>query len=177
MAHKFSELRAKMSPERRERIRKRTQELLAELPLQELRQARALSQQELAEVLTDATVERIEGGIRITFHAAVLFAFDSAELSTSAFESLDLFSESMQKYPNTRVLVVGHTDAVGEEDYNQRLSLQRAESVVDHLHQKEVAQARVDMMGKGESEPIDSNETDEGRQRNRRVELIISVPG
>ena len=75
--------------------------------------------QELAQYLSDGVVERIPGGIRITFYEAVLFAFDSAELSEAAFERLDFFAESMHKYPGTQVLIVGHSDATGEEAYNQ----------------------------------------------------------
>ncbi len=131
--------------------------------------------QELTQHLSDAVVERIPGGIRITFFEAVLFAFDSAELSDAAFESLDFFAESMHKYPGTQVLVVGHTDAIGEEAYNQLLSLQRAESVAGYIKQQNVASKRMAMTGKGESEPIDTNDTEEGRQRNRRVELIITA--
>ncbi len=131
--------------------------------------------QELTEILSYATVERIDQGIRVTFHAAVLFGFDSSDLSEAAFESLDLFAESMERYRNTHVHVVGHTDNVGAEEYNQSLSMRRAESVVDRLSRQGVPSERVDMSGKGESAPIDSNETEAGRQRNRRVELVITA--
>ena len=130
---------------------------------------------ELAQYLSDGVVERIPGGIRITIYEAVLFAFDSAELSDAAFERLDFFAESMHKYPGTQVLIVGHTDATGEKAYNQQLSLQRAESVAGYLKQQNVASKRMAMTSKGESEPIDTNDTEEGRQRNRRVELIITA--
>ncbi len=128
---------------------------------------------ELSQNLSDAEVERIPEGIRITFFQAVLFAFDSAELSDAALKSLDFFAESMRKYPGTQVEVIGHTDAVGEEAYNQNLSERRAERVSNYIKQQNVASHRVSMTGKGETDPIATNDTEEGRQRNRRVELII----
>ena len=131
--------------------------------------------QELTAALTDAFVERIPGGIRITFFEAVLFAFDSAELSDAALTGLDFFAESLLKYPGTQVEVIGHTDSIGEEAYNQQLSVRRAESVAGYIIQKNVASERLITTGKGETQPIDTNDTNEGRQRNRRVELIITA--
>lgn len=131
--------------------------------------------QELTENLPDAEVVRIPTGISITFYQAVLFAFDSAELSDAALKSLQFFAESMNRYTGTDVLVIGHTDAVGAEAYNQALSERRAESVATFIKQQSVASERVQMMGLGESKPIAPNDTEEGRQRNRRVVLIIAA--
>jgi len=130
---------------------------------------------ELEQYLPDAVVERFAGGIRITFYQAVLFAFDSADLSEASLQSLRFFAESMQKYTGTSVQVVGHTDAVGEEAYNQDLSLRRADAVAAFIKQQNVVAGRLEVIGKGESEPIDTNDTEAGRQRNRRVELIIKA--
>ena len=131
--------------------------------------------QELTENLPDAEVVRTPSGISVTFYQAVLFAFDSAELSEAALKSLVFFAESMQKYTGTQVLVIGHTDAVGATDYNQALSERRADSVASFIKQQNVASERVQMMGMGESDPIAPNNTEEGRQRNRRVVLIIAA--
>ena len=130
---------------------------------------------ELTENLTDADVVRTPNGISVTFYQAVLFAFDSAELSEAALKNLQFFAESMNRYTGTSVLVIGHTDAVGATDYNQALSERRAESVASFIKQQNVASERVQMMGMGESDPIASNDTEEGRRRNRRVVLIIAA--
>lgn len=152
-----------------------SKEIVEEDPRTPMEKQMDAQTQELSDNLTNAIVERIPDGIRITFFQAVLFAFDSAELSDAASTNLIFFSESMKKYPGTEVLVIGHTDSVGDEAYNQQLSLRRAESVAVFIMAQNVASERVDKDGKGETAPLDTNDTPEGRQRNRRVELIIKA--
>ncbi len=131
--------------------------------------------QELTENLTDAEVVRTPSGINVTFYQAVLFGFDSAELSEAATKNLEFFAESMNRYTGTNVVIIGHTDAVGSEEYNQALSERRAESVASFIKQQNVAGQRVRTMGMGEIDPIASNDTEEGRRRNRRVVMVIAA--
>lgn len=128
---------------------------------------------ELEEELEGATVERVGEGIQVTFDSAILFAFDSADLSAQARENLRQLAQSLQEYPNTEVLIAGHTDATGSESYNQRLSERRAGSAGDFLMRQGVQPRRITTIGKGELEPVASNETSTGREQNRRVEVAI----
>ena len=101
----------------------------------------------------------------------VEFEFDSAELTGVSSVVLDAAAEELRKCPNIAVRVEGHTDAVGAEAYNQGLGLRRADSVARHLVGVGIAAGRVTARSYGESRPIASNDTDEGRAMNRRVEL------
>ena len=89
--------------------------------------------EELDEELEGARVERVGEGIQVTFDSNILFGFDSADLSGNARQSLDDLAASLQDYPNTEVLIAGHTDATGSESYNQRLSERRADSAGEFL--------------------------------------------
>jgi outer membrane protein OmpA-like peptidoglycan-associated protein len=135
--------------------------------------------EELDRELENARVETVrdeEGntaGIRITFDNNILFDFDSAALRTDAQRDLQDLARSLQNYPNVDALVVGHTDSTGPEDYNQRLSERRAESVAVYLSQRGVTTGRMRISGMGERQPIASNATAEGRQQNRRVEVAL----
>jgi OmpA-OmpF porin, OOP family len=103
----------------------------------------------------------------------VTFAFDSAAISESDAPILDVAAEQLKANPGVNVRVVGHTDSVGADAYNQNLSERRAASVVDYLSRNGVARSRLESSGAGESQPVASNETDDGRAQNRRVELQI----
>jgi len=103
----------------------------------------------------------------------LLFAVDSATLSTSLIRDLQTVSTSLLRYPNSRIEVVGHTDNTGSAAYNQDLSQRRASSVADVLRQNGVPGARISAYGKGEDAPIATNLTPEGQAQNRRVEIII----
>lgn len=131
--------------------------------------------QELEEELEGARVERVGEGIAIAFDSAILFAFDSAELSNVARENLSNLAESLQKYPNTNVTIIGHTDSVGSAEYNMRLSQRRAESAASYLATQGTNRNRLTTVGRGLNEPIASNETSFGRQQNRRVEVTITA--
>jgi outer membrane protein OmpA-like peptidoglycan-associated protein len=135
---------------------------------------------ELDDDLEGGEVARVEdpetgrtAGIEITFDSALLFDFDSSELRSGARRDLGDLAQSLDEYPNTNVLVVGHTDARGSENYNQTLSERRARSAASFLMEQRVSPDRITTLGKGESEPVASNETDYGRQQNRRVEVAI----
>ncbi len=129
--------------------------------------------EQLDEELEGAEVERVGEGIMVTFDNALLFDFDSAELRSSARTNLSDLAASLQEYPKTEVLIVGHTDATGPDDYNQRLSERRAESAASQLMEQGLPPSRITTMGKGEREPVATNDTETGRQQNRRVEVAI----
>jgi outer membrane protein OmpA-like peptidoglycan-associated protein len=123
--------------------------------------------------LEGATVERIGEGIKITFDAGILFDVDRSELHLEAEQELDRLATILNKYDDTNIIIEGHTDATGAEDYNQRLSERRAQSVATHLATQTVDSRRFSVNGWGETQPVASNETADGRQQNRRVDLAI----
>ena len=129
--------------------------------------------EELEEELEGAEVDRVGEGIALKFDNAVLFDFDSAQLRPEARDELAKLANNLEKYPNTDLVVVGHTDAVGSNDYNQALSERRANAAASYLIAQGVSRSRVTTLGKGETEAIASNDTDFGRQQNRRIEVAI----
>ncbi len=118
-------------------------------------------------------VERVAEGIRVTFDGGLLFDFDSAELRQVSRQNLQRFAQILQDYPNTNILIEGHTDSTGPAEYNQGLSERRARSVSNYLASIGVSSGRFVVVGYGESQPTASNATPEGRQLNRRVEVGI----
>jgi outer membrane protein OmpA-like peptidoglycan-associated protein len=120
-----------------------------------------------------ATVERVGEGIQVTFASGLLFDFDSDRVRGDAATNLRNLSQTLQEEPGTDLLIVGHTDAVGDERYNQALSERRARATADYLASQGVARARLRATGRGELEPLADNSTNEGQQRNRRVEVAI----
>ncbi len=129
--------------------------------------------EELEEELEGAKVERVGEGIQITFDSAILFAFNSSDLSDQARQNLVNLANSLKEYPNTEILIAGHTDSVGSETYNQELSERRANSAAAYLLDAGVGADRMSIIGHGETQPVASNDTDLGRQQNRRVEVAI----
>lgn len=129
--------------------------------------------EELDEELENAEVERVGEGIKVTFDSGILFDFDSDALREEARTNLSEFAESMKEFEETNILIVGHTDAKGPEEYNQDLSDRRAESATNYLIERGMDANRITSVGQGETEPVASNETEEGRQENRRVEVAI----
>lgn len=127
----------------------------------------------LDERLPNATVERVGEGILVTFDGGLLFGFDSSELRPAARQNLQELARALSDMPDANVLVAGHTDSRGDDDYNYDLSLRRAQSATDYLASVGLQRDHLRLAGLGETEPIASNETDEGRQQNRRVELAI----
>ncbi|MBW2058224.1 MAG: OmpA family protein [Deltaproteobacteria bacterium] len=125
------------------------------------------------EQIPNTEVERKEDRLVVTMADAVLFDVNSAALKPGARETLTRMAEVMIRYPDTDILVKGHTDSRGSEKYNQELSERRAKTVKNYLIDKGVSGSRVTAIGFGETMPIASNDTPEGRQKNRRVEIEI----
>jgi len=123
--------------------------------------------------IEDATVVRNEESLLISLPGDVLFESDSANLSPGAFDRLYQVADVLVEYPDSLVEVRGHTDAVGAVAYNQELSERRADSVRRYLVSQGVAPGRISAVGLGESYPVASNESEAGRQLNRRVELEV----
>jgi outer membrane protein OmpA-like peptidoglycan-associated protein len=128
---------------------------------------------EIKQNIPGAVVERVGEGLQVTFASGLLFDFDSDVLRTGARSNLATFAKSLDKYPGTDVLVVGHTDNKGTNVYNASLATRRAASAQHYLASEGVASGRLRSVGRGESEPIATNDTDAGRQANRRVEIAI----
>ena len=128
---------------------------------------------ELSQNIKGATVERVGEGIQVTFASGLLFAFDSDVIQAAAGTNLRELASSLQKYPESQLLIVGHTDNVGDDSYNQSLSQRRANSAAAYLSAQGVGRTRLSATGKGEVEPVTTNESDAGRQQNRRVEVAI----
>lgn len=116
------------------------------------------------------TLEGCAAGDKIVLRG-VNFEFDRAQLTVNARTILDGVAEALIGVPNARIEVGGHTDDKGTDEYNQALSERRAGSVRQYLSEKGVDNSRMEARGYGESEPIADNQTDEGRELNRRVEL------
>jgi len=128
---------------------------------------------DLQDDLPNARVERVGEGIHITFDSGILFDVNSANLRTTAQGNLNDLVASLEDYEGTEVLVVGHTDSTGEDSYNQSLSERRADAARNYLVGGGLESDRVRALGRGEMEPLDTNDTDAGRQANRRVEIAI----
>ncbi len=128
---------------------------------------------ELSDSIRGATVTRIGEGIAVTFASGILFPFDSDQILPAGRANLDELARSLQRYPGSNVTIVGHTDSVGTDSYNMALSHRRAYAASAYLQSKGIAASRITALGRGETEPIASNSTEEGRQLNRRVEVAI----
>jgi outer membrane protein OmpA-like peptidoglycan-associated protein len=129
--------------------------------------------EQLESTLPAADVERVGEGIAVTFESGVLFPFDSDQVLPAGRENLRQLANSLRDYPETEVLIVGHTDSQGADDYNLRLSNRRAESARQFLVAQGINGARIRTEGRGESEPVADNTSDSGRAQNRRVEVAI----
>jgi outer membrane protein OmpA-like peptidoglycan-associated protein len=128
---------------------------------------------ELDNQIEGATVARVGEGIVVTFDSGILFDFDSAALRQQARDNLQELAENLRDYDRTDVLILGHTDATGPDAYNQQLSERRAGSAANYVVSLGVAASRVSTRGMGENDPVATNDTAEGRQLNRRVEVVI----
>jgi outer membrane protein OmpA-like peptidoglycan-associated protein len=128
---------------------------------------------EMERDLEGARVERVGEGIKITFDSGLLFDVDKAALRTRSKEELANLSTILNKYEDTDILLEGHTDATGSEEYNLDLSRKRAQSVANYLAANNVRETRFTIMGYGESQPIASNDNADDRRLNRRVEVAI----
>jgi outer membrane protein OmpA-like peptidoglycan-associated protein len=128
---------------------------------------------EIQQTVAGAKVERVGEGLLVTFESGLLFDFDSDALRAAARENLRNLAQSLQKSPDTNVMIVGHTDAQGTDSYNQGLSERRAAAAAAFLGEQGVARPRLIVRGRGESEPVASNDSEGGRAQNRRVEVAL----
>ena len=131
--------------------------------------------EEMKEVMGDAEVKRVGEGIVVEFKDKVLFGYDQSDLTTTSRASLDKLSNVLKKYPDTNIEILGHTDDRGSDTYNQGLSERRASAAAAYLRTTGIASTRIKTKGLGESDPKTTNETDEGRAENRRVEFVITA--
>ena len=137
-------------------------------------------QAELEEQLKNAQIEKVKDSnnlqaIKVTFENGILFAINSSQLNASSKADLNKLSQNLVQNPETNVQVFGYTDNTGSQQLNERLSLQRAESVVNYLVSDGVRSSRVSAKGFGWNDPVASNATPEGRAQNRRVEIYITA--
>ncbi|MDF1505686.1 OmpA family protein [Roseisolibacter sp. H3M3-2] len=130
---------------------------------------------QLEQNIPGARVERVAEGILVTFESGLLFDFDSDVLRDAARTNLRELAANFSRYPDTDLLVVGHTDSQGEDAYNQRLSERRAAAAATYLTSQGVPRTRIRTSGRGEAEPVAQNDSDANRQANRRVEVAITA--
>ena len=128
---------------------------------------------EMQRDLEGAEVQRIGEGIKITFDSGILFDIDKSDLRPVSKTNLTELAKILNKYPDTNILIEGHTDDTGSDDHNMTLSKDRAQSVAFYLATLEVKSARFSIAGYGETQPIVTNDTPEGRQKNRRVDIAV----
>ena len=128
---------------------------------------------EIDQSIPGAKVERVGEGIQVTFESGLLFDFDSDVIKPTAASNLQELARSLNKFGNSNILIVGHTDSQGDDAYNMALSQRRANSASAYLQSQGVPSSRVSTSGRGEAEPVASNDTDAGRAQNRRVEIAI----
>jgi outer membrane protein OmpA-like peptidoglycan-associated protein len=142
----------------------------------EARRAAEASQQRVDSLetqLADLKVKKTERGLVLTL-GDVLFDTNQATLKAGAYATLERLAMALREQPGRKVLIEGHTDNVGSEETNQGLSERRAQAVQAALTQRGVARDQISAVGKGENFPVASNDDANGRQTNRRVELIFS---
>ena len=128
---------------------------------------------EIAASVPGATVTRVGEGLVVTFESGLLFDFDSDRVRAEARKNLDNLTSNLSSFGDSRLLFVGHTDSVGTAAYNQALSERRARAIAEYLVSRGVGTSRIEATGRGESEPIAANDTEPGRQENRRVEVAV----
>ena len=159
----------------REEMEKGTEQRQAVLIEAREREAQrsAVAADSLEAELADLKAQKTERGL-VLILGDVMFDTAQSTLKTGAYDTLDRLASSLRDHPGRSVVIEGHTDNVGSEDNNQMLSERRARSVQSALQQRGVNGDQISVVGRGESAPIDSNESESGRRQNRRVELIFS---
>jgi len=120
-----------------------------------------------------ASIQREQDILAVTFKSDFMFDVNSSVIKPGAYQEIDRVAQVLNKYPQTRIRVEGHTDSTGSEEYNQKLSESRAEAVKNALITRGIDPARIETIGMGESSPIADNTTEAGRQLNRRVRVVI----
>jgi outer membrane protein OmpA-like peptidoglycan-associated protein len=130
---------------------------------------------EIAKNVPDAKVIRVEEGIVVEFSSSVLFGFDKSGLTNDSKTSLNKLVNILDEYPDTNIEIQGHTDSKGSSNYNQDLSVLRADAVTNYLISRSISGDRLTVKGFGERMPKYLNDTEEGRSQNRRVEFLIAA--
>ncbi|HMR34762.1 MAG TPA: OmpA family protein [Paracoccus sp. (in: a-proteobacteria)] len=132
-------------------------------------------EKQLRQVMTSPGVQIINHGdyLQVIMPSGLLFASDSAAISGQAQNDLYGLAQSLNQYPNSRVEIYGHTDSTASDAHNMDLSQRRAQSVGGILTAAGVSSSRLVMVGRGESQPVASNDSEGGRAQNRRVEILI----
>lgn len=125
------------------------------------------------EQIPGAEVKRVGEGINVTFDSGVLFDVDKSNITPTAQSKLEDLATILNKYPDTYILIEGHTDSSGPTGYNKTLSKHRADAVADYIAEKSVANSRIRTKWYGESQPKYSNDSPENMAKNRRVEFAI----
>jgi outer membrane protein OmpA-like peptidoglycan-associated protein len=131
--------------------------------------------EEISKEMGDVDVIREGEAIVIKFKDKVLFGYDRSDLSDDAKTSLDKLRATLLKYPETNITIIGHTDSKGTTKYNQTLSESRANSVASYTSRNGIDNNRLTAIGKGETDPVATNDTEEGSASNRRVEFVITA--
>ena len=121
-----------------------------------------------------ASVSREGNLLAVTFKGDVTFDTNSAVVRPGLYSEIDRVAGVLTQYPDTLIRVDGHTDSVGADAYNMDLSIRRANAVKDLLVQRGIAPYRIEVMGFGKTMPVATNDTEAGRQMNRRVEIKIA---
>jgi outer membrane protein OmpA-like peptidoglycan-associated protein len=129
--------------------------------------------EEMKQDLKNAKIERVGEGIKITFDSGILFAVDKSDLQPEAQTNITNLAKILNKYPDTNILIEGHTDSTGTLEHNQVLSEHRAGAVANYCKGLGVTGTRITTVGYGPAQPVASNATPEGRLQNRRVEIAI----
>ena len=130
-------------------------------------------QAEELDAIPGAEVQKRDDSILVNFQSALLFDFGSSTLQPGAYDRMRTLARTLNNYPKSDVIIKGHTDSVGAEDYNQTLSEKRADRVRTFLVSEGVTPTRITAIGYWESMPVSTNSTDSGRAQNRRVEIEI----
>lgn len=170
---------SELAAERGQALAAREQEL--ELTARQAEQAEQRAQQlaeqaqSLEQQLTELEAEQTERGWVLTL-SDVLFDFDRAELNPGAATTIDRLARFLEENPDRKIAIEGHTDSSGSAAYNRELSRQRAEAVRQALVERGIASNRIEVRALGEEFPVATNDTDAGRQLNRRVEIVLSDP-
>jgi outer membrane protein OmpA-like peptidoglycan-associated protein len=125
------------------------------------------------EISNDAEVLIIEDSVKVIFKSGVLFNVSNNVILEALYPCFNRFANVLNKYPNTNILITGHTDKKGDEKMNTELSQSRADNAKKLLEDFGVLGLRMFTLGQGWFNPIDNNDTPEGRSRNRRVEFVI----
>lgn len=131
--------------------------------------------EEIKNEVPGAKVERVGEGIVVEFNNKILFGFDRSDLGDDAKKNLNELVTILNKYPDTNIEIQGHTDNTGTDAYNQGLSERRANTVANFLITKNVSSRRLTIKGFGESAPKYTNDTEDGRSLNRRVDFLITA--